>query len=425
MPIVQYKKGLIIMRVLLAVSLCLAAGAAFGQTNPVVDAEAEPVLRELANFYLKAPSFKVDMEADTRIVSEDMKQEFTTHAVLSVKKPDKLALTVRNSMIGSMLLVCDGVTITTYLPGANKYTVKPAPDSLEKMSREMGASSPACLPVISALIESDPYAALIHQASRIRYIGREKRGGVACHKLTFTHDEFDCDAWIRTGPQPLLEAIKPSLAKLGAAGKLPPGMKADAVLTLSNWDLSTNMPDALFKIALPADAQKTEALIPGMGEMEADEDEPEPGEALRLKPAPLFKLGLLGGGEFDLAAQKGKSAVVLCFWTTWAGPCRQTLPVLETIANAYKGKQVAVLPVNPQESEESIREFLKTAGLTLAVGLDKESDVAERYQVAGIPQIVIIDKAGIVREVYMGYDRELEQDLRRQLDLLALPEQPL
>lgn len=414
------------MRAHFALSLLLAALPALGQTNTLVDPDAEPVLRALADFYRKAPAFKVDMEADTRIESEDMKQQFTTHASLAVKKPDKLALDVRNSMIGTMRLACDGSTITTYLPGPNKYTVKPAPDSLEKMSRDMGASSPACLPVISALIERDPYAALLQQASRIRYAGREKRGDVLCHRLTFTHDEFDCDAWIRIGDRPLLESIKPSLAKLGASGKLPQGMKADALLTLTGWDFPTNMPDALFTITLPAEAQQTESLIPGMGEMDGETDEePDPGELLRLKPAPLFTLPELGGGTFDLAAEKGRHVVLLCFWTTWAGSCRQTLPVLEKLAAAYQDKQVLVLTINPREPEAVIREFLKAEKLALRVGLDRTSDVAENYQVLGIPQIIIIDKAGIVRDVYMGYGKDLERDLRERLDAVLRPEAPL
>lgn len=412
------------MRLRLLAVLLLAALPALAQTN-LIDPQAEPVLQALATFYHAAPAFKVDMEADTHIESDDMKQEFTTHATLAVKRPDKLAMSVRNSMIGAMLVACDGATVTTYLPGPNKYTVKPAPDSLELLSRDMGASSPACLPIISALLERDPYQALIHQVTRIRYAGQEKRGGHLCHHLVFTHAEFDCEAWIRTGPLPLLEAIKPSLAKLSAAGKLPPGLKADAVLTLTGWEFPTNMPDSAFSLDLPAAAQQTESLIPGMGEMENDDNEPDPSDALRLKPAPLFKLPLLGGGLFDLAAQKDKGATVLCFWTTWAGPCRLALPVLEKIAGAYKDKQVTVLSINPQEPEAAIREFMAAGGLTLGVALDPTSDVAEQYQVAGIPQIVIIDKTGLVRDVYMGYGKDLEKDLRKSLDSLTLPANPL
>lgn len=387
-----------------------------------VDAKAEAVLRSLSAFFKDASSFKVDMEAATRIEAEDMKQEFTTRASLMVKKPAKLVMTVRNSMIGSMILVCDGTTLTTFLPAHKRYTVKPAPASLELLSHEMGASSPACLPVISALLESDPYSALIQNAECIRYVGEEKRDGIACHHLKFTHRDFDCDAWIRSGPKPLIEAIKPCLSKMNEMDKMPEGLKTDVILQLSGWEINTDFPDSLFTLELPPDAQKSDALLPGMGDTARDEREaepPGPADLMRSKPAPLFKLPLLSGGEFDLAAQKDKSATLLCFWTTWAGPCRNTLPILEKLAADYKDKAVSVVSINQQESTESILAFMKHEGVRVPVALDKESEVAGLYQVAGVPQIVIIDKSGVVRDVYMGYGKTLEDDLRVILNTLA------
>jgi thiol-disulfide isomerase/thioredoxin len=400
--------------------LLLAALTARAQSN-IVDPEAEPVLRAFAEFYRQAPAFTVDLKADTRLETEDMKQEFTTRATLAVKKPDKLAMTLRNSMIGSVILVSDGAAITTFMPGPNQYTVKPAPASLELMASEMGPASPASLPVIAALLERDPYAALVDRAVRIRYAGRETRGGVPCHRLAFTHEDYACDAWIRVGPQPLLEAIEPSLAGPDANGKPPAGLKAEATLTLSGWDLSTNLPDSRFTIELPPGARKMDVLIPRPGGTAAEDNGPDPDETLSAKPAPLFKLPVLDGAEFDLAARKDKTAVVLCFWTTWAGPCREALPLLAKLAAAYPANRVTVLAVNPQESEGVIRDYLKAEGLTLTVGLDPTGAVAGQYQVTGLPQVVIIDPAGLVRAVYMGFGQDLETDIRKHLDAMMRP----
>jgi peroxiredoxin len=398
----------------MACLLSLSAGAAV--TNSV-DPQADVVLRSLSAYFKAAPSFKVEMEAETRIESEDMKQEFTTRGSLAVKRPDKLAMMVKNSMIGAMLLVCDGTNVTAFLPGFNRYTVKPSGGSLEQLSQVMGASSPACLPVISALLERDPYEALVQNASRIQYLGEEKRGDVVCHRLKFAHQEFDCDAWIRTGPKPLLEAVKPCLAKMGVANNMPAGMKTDVILNLKEWEIGADLPSALFTIELPAEAQKADTLFPS--EPETESEEPDPAEALRSKPAPAFKLPLLGGEEFDLAAHKGKAPAVLCFWTTWAGPCRFTLPMIEKTATAFKDKGVAFISINQQESDTAIQEFLKTTGVTVPVALDRNSEVAGLYQVAGVPQIVVVDKSGIVREVYLGYGKSLEDELHVVLNALT------
>lgn len=402
----------------------MAAPSLAVETNGV-DGRAEAVLRSMSTYFKAVPSFKVDLEAETKIASEDMKQEFTTRATLAVKKPDKLAMSVKNSMIGSMLLSCNGATFITFLPALNRYTVKPAPDSLEKLSVEMNASSPACLPIISALLERDPFGALLNDTARIRYIGEESYGGVPCHRLKFEHTDFDCEAWIRTGDKPLIEAVKPCLAKSGSLNKMPPGMKAEVLLQLKNWECGVDLPDALFKIDLPAEAEKVDTLLPGAVAEAAEDDEPDAAEALRKQPAPAFKLPLLGGGAFALAPDKDKAVTVVCFWTTWAGPCRHALPLLEKTAADYKGRNVRFLFINQQENDAAIREFVKEAAITLPVALDAESEVAGLYQVEGVPQTVIIDQAGIVREVYVGYGKSLGDDVRLQLnELLAPPPVP-
>jgi peroxiredoxin len=406
------------MRVLAGLVLAgLTSVPVWGNTTNGVDPQAEAVLRSLSAYFLAASSFKVDLQAETRIEAQDMKQEFTTHGNLAVKRPDKLAMTVKNSMIGSMFLACDGTNFTAYLPAFNRYTVKPSGGSLEQLSKDMGASSPAFLPVISALLEQDPYQAFVKNASRVQYVGEEKRGDVACHHVKFFHKDFDCDAWIRTGPKPLLEAVKPCLAALGCASNMPPGMKTDVILQFKDWEVSTNLPDSLFAISLPAEAQKVDSLCPAVPDKEPEEA--DPAEALRSKPAPVFKLPLLGGGEFDLAAQKGKSAVVLCFWTTWAGPCHLALPMLEKEAAAFKDKGVVVVSINQQESEAAIREFIQNNGVTQPVAIDRNSDVAELYRVEGVPQIVVIDQSGLVRDIYLGYGKSLGDDLRGTLEALT------
>lgn len=412
-------------QLILALALAaLAPAPARAAESPVIDPKAGQVLLALADRFKAVSSFKVDMEAQTRMESADMKQEFTTHATLAVKRPAMLALAVRNGMIGSMILVSNGTNITAFLPAFKRFTVRPAPNSLEGLSREMGVASPVCLPVISALLERDPYGALVKDAARVEYLGEEKRGDTFCHRLKFTHKDFDCETWISAGPKPLLLAVKPCLANIPTRDALAPGVKADVMLNLNAWELDGDIPDSQFTLALPDDAMKSDTLCPGAEEPDSADSVENLADALRLKPAPAFKLPLLGGGVFDMAAQKGTNVVVLDFWATWCSPCRLALPVLEKAALAYRGKGVSFVTVNQQESETDIREFLRNAGLNVAVALDAESDAAQLYKVAGIPQIVVIDKTGIVREAIVGYSKSLGDELGVIVDSLLKEQGP-
>jgi thiol-disulfide isomerase/thioredoxin len=141
-----------------------------------------------------------------------------------------------------------------------------------------------------------------------------------------------------------------------------------------------------------------------------------PESALVGKPAPDFKLSLLDGGEIELSALKGKNVVLLDFWATWCGPCRQVMPALDRVSKDYASKGVRYLAVNLREEPAKINAYLKQAGLKLEVPLDKDGKVAASYAVRGIPTMVIVDKEGIVREVHVGASPNLEVELRKALD---------
>jgi len=163
-----------------------------------------------------------------------------------------------------------------------------------------------------------------------------------------------------------------------------------------------------------------------------DEPEPEPEKTEALwsrtsrkkqhplegQPAPIFKLALLNGGEFDLAAHRNKHIVILDFWATWCRPCRMALPMLAQVAELYKDRSVVFCAVNQQESSDRIRDFMKDLGLKCSVALDRSGEVASLYKVRGIPQTVIIGKDGKIQSVHIGLLPGLKKMLKQELDVL-------
>ncbi len=136
------------------------------------------------------------------------------------------------------------------------------------------------------------------------------------------------------------------------------------------------------------------------------------------KSAPPMILPTLEGDEFNLSEQKGKNIVILDFWATWCGPCRMVMPIMEEISNAYKDKGVLLIAVNLRETEEEIRKFLQKQGLDPKVVLDRTGSAAEKYQVEGIPQTVIIGKDGLVKAIHVGAKPNLKSLLSNTLDEL-------
>jgi thiol-disulfide isomerase/thioredoxin len=124
---------------------------------------------------------------------------------------------------------------------------------------------------------------------------------------------------------------------------------------------------------------------------------------LLKQDAKPFKLPLLGGGDFDLAQEKGK-VIVLDFWATWCGPCVKSMPGMIDEMAAFDSKQVRFIGVNQAEARDTVKSFLDTRGWKLEVALDANQRVGQSFGVEGIPHTVIIGPDGKVAYVKTGFE---------------------
>ena len=166
-------------------------------------------------------------------------------------------------------------------------------------------------------------------------------------------------------------------------------------------------------------------LKPALDPLAAEEGEPADSEGLSSvllgKPAPAFELELLEGGKFQLAAQKGQ-VIVLDFWASWCGPCLQIMPQVETVVREFDADKVRLVTINQQETPERIRTVIDRLGLSIAVALDREGLVAERYGAITIPQTVIIDREGKIARVFASTSARFDEEFRAALrSVVAAP----
>src|ERR1700751_4790391 len=119
-------------------------------------------------------------------------------------------------------------------------------------------------------------------------------------------------------------------------------------------------------------------------------------------PAPAFTLAARSGQDVSLAQYKGQ-VVMLNFWASWCGPCRQEMPLLESIYKKYNKLGFTMIGVNVEPDSNAANEWLKQTPVSFPILYDKESKVSKAYDVATMPSTVIIDRAGKVRALHRGY----------------------
>ncbi|HWY08003.1 MAG TPA: TlpA disulfide reductase family protein [Candidatus Acidoferrales bacterium] len=118
-------------------------------------------------------------------------------------------------------------------------------------------------------------------------------------------------------------------------------------------------------------------------------------------PAPEFKLKDLAGKELNLEASRGK-VVLLNFWATWCGPCREEIPELIALQNRYKDRLQIIGLVVDDDDEKGIRSVMESEGINYPVAL---ADPETRFAYGGIaalPTVFVINSEGRVVQKHVG-----------------------
>lgn len=118
-------------------------------------------------------------------------------------------------------------------------------------------------------------------------------------------------------------------------------------------------------------------------------------------PAPDFTLTTFDGAEFRLSEQRGK-VVVINFWASWCGPCRDEAPAFESLWQEYKDQGVVFLGVTYADDPDDSLAFIDEFGMTYPNAEDGKSEVSKAlYRIQGVPETFVIDQQGnIIRFFY-------------------------
>ena len=136
---------------------------------------------------------------------------------------------------------------------------------------------------------------------------------------------------------------------------------------------------------------------------------------LKGAEAPDFVLKSFAGKNLRLSEYRGE-VVMLSFWATWCGDCRAQLTELGAMRDRYQDAGVELLAISLDQSSRQASEM--TAGATYPVLHDAVGDVGRLYDVTKMPVMVLIDRGGVVREVFEGFRRGNEEQYLEHVQAL-------
>jgi thiol-disulfide isomerase/thioredoxin len=141
-------------------------------------------------------------------------------------------------------------------------------------------------------------------------------------------------------------------------------------------------------------------------------------------PVPSLALpGRVAGATVSLDKLRGQ-VVMLNFWASWCGPCREEFPLLDQMYKRYRSAGVTIVGVNVEPDSSDAEGFLAHTPVSFPIAFDRDSAASRLFHVDGMPSTVLLDRRGVVRWTHRGYKAGDENEYLDQIRALLREKTP-
>ena len=411
------------MLILLLLSSLVQYAAPAGQENeskkvesnkitPSLQPEAVELLKKVSATYKNLKKFQLELEVKTNVNSSLRQKSNETHISMTAVRPDKMKLIMQNTA-GQIQYFYNGTTATTYLPRLNQYIQRPVEHPIGLLSNEdehdafdFATTGDQIVSQFESIDDGAKSAKVVREETLI--LAEEKIDCVVIEVETSKHREEGEATMQRTY---WIDKVGGLVRKVAGESRFEPGSKEDAVVlqtekTFSVFKTLERVGDDIFNFSPPTGAKEVAEFLEPTRQTESSSGD----------EAPDFTLKTSKGAIVQMKNLRGK-VVLLSFWASWCGPCRQEMPVIEKLSHQYHDQGLLVFGVN-DEDRETIRDYIKENGYSFPTLVDEEQEASTLYQVRAIPTTVVIDREGKISSYEIGLSSEAK--LRAMLKRLGI-----
>ena len=133
------------------------------------------------------------------------------------------------------------------------------------------------------------------------------------------------------------------------------------------------------------------------------------------EPVANLELRSIDGSHYDLASLKGR-VILINFWATWCGPCRQELPILVDLYRKYKDRGLEILSISTDDDPPLVSAFAREYKLTFPVFND--ASASDRLRVESIPTTLFIGRDGIIHYRKVGFNEQSLDEIEAVINKL-------